>query len=317
MQKNDIYTSKTILESLPRGLFFTYPQLGTYNSDTPKDKILNPHELIVKNPKHNNSEFNKYLDKNLLREGRYTLSQSIYGVGTSYNQSAHSNFWLYSQHCDSWFENHYLVFDELRFLKCIPGVKNVYFTGSNVLLISNKQSDIDLIIETSPNFTWLVRFWVKLLLKIQGKDVYRFWFQTQKILNRIGFNFDVSKNTLEYKKRPGIKVDCGLITSNFFEFKEKYIPNEQYTITLRASKILGLNGENTLNKYIPFNFWKSFILICFKTVLYILSFFIYPIITFFAYLYIVIHKNQSQFIVNWNNICFYPLEPIVHQKIVK
>jgi predicted nucleotidyltransferase len=302
------------LQCAPRRLFMTPAMIhklggGLYSEITVPSNVENPHLLIINSPKHNNHEFNMYLARKKAGT-QFSLSQSISGTSGEQLHSAHSNFWLYSIRNDGWYWQHMYLQRHLWWIKSIPGVRKVYITGSTSAYTAKTNSDVDLIIEASPNMVWIVRFWSKLLLKAIGSDVYQLRFQLLKLLVKIGLFSEASLNEkiLNYKQRTQPKIDIGLISCDYMGFKKRYFPQEWYTYWLETTEeVLEIKISNSFHKSKKLSVLVS---------LSVLSIAIYIPVSLLGVLYMMLNAKSSKFKVVWNHVCFYPLVPVLHKKIL-
>lgn len=121
------------------------------------------------------------------------------------------------------------------YLYQIPGVREIYLSGSVQLEVSSSVSDMDIIIRCYPGWVLPVRLFTKLLLKISGSDVHLFTAEVGRFLTQIlsftglswvDFGLSFFQNKLwSYKSRPGIKVDAGIFFEEFQQL-EKYYTSE-------------------------------------------------------------------------------------------
>ena len=308
-----------VKETIPREIFWTYPALylhsGCLPSTLSQDPALltcysvNPQTLILASPKHNHPVFNRYLLAYQLDASKFDLYLSPYGLSGQNYRSFHANFRLAAARREESYRLQYKALRSALWIKYIPGVKKIYLTGSSVLAAARPTSDADLIIEAWPHWVWVVRFWVKVFLKLRAQDVFRLRFQILRWLNPTRHNLEVAR----YKNRLGYKLDIGLVTVSWPDFRDKYLPKAPYTLFFYEAEELhvttGICGYSPQSSIVK-GFWRGL-----HKILFLLSLLLYPVIWLWARAYIYLHRNSPRFIVTWDDLCFYPLYPIIHGKL--
>ena len=190
------------LQTTPRGILSTYPQIYAATGALPTTvraatlpTLTNPHQLILNTPKHNQPSFNRYLFAHELRPERFGLMTSAYGLSGYNLASAQSNFWLFSVRRTSWYELQQRALRSYLWIRRLPGVRRVYLLGSSAMGAATRNSDVDLIIEARPHWVWVVRLWLKIILKLRTQDVFRTSFQLRRRLGILE-----RQEPAEYKK---------------------------------------------------------------------------------------------------------------------
>lgn len=298
----------------PRGLFISPAQFfNRTGGNLFKVKnfpiVRNPHELITSSPKHNNPDFNHYLFNHVDNLNKFQTSLSLYGISTPVIKSSESNYWLYTIRQDYSFAIELEAQKNIWWFKSIPGVKNLFLSGSASLGGATKNSDIDIIFEVYPMTAWLARFWIKAIFKMQGRDVFKLSFQFYKLLHILKLinKDELDKKISDYKQRKGVKMDAGLFTTNWLKFAKDNIPKEPFMIFLHGSRIIELT--------VPIPFHKKIVSIFLKIVLTLTSIPSYPFVVVWALVYIVSHKNVPHIHIGWNNVCFYPIRHAPFKKV--
>ena len=301
------------LQTTPRGILSTYPQIYAATGALPTTvraatlpTLTNPHQLILNTPKHNQPSFNRYLFAHELRPERFGLMTSPYGLSGHNLASAQSNFWLFSARRVSWYELQQRALRSYLWIRYLPGVRRVYLLGSSAMGAATYNSDVDLVIEARPHWVWVVRLWLKIILKLRAQDVFRTSFQLRRRLGILE-----RQEPAEYKNRPGYKIDAGLITEDWARFREDRVdPKGVHSYYLESAVELGrpdgLRGY-TPQSWLSKNFWRGL-----GGLLGAFSLPLLPFVWLWAQAYIHAHRREDQFVVRWDTVCFYPLRPVVH-----
>lgn len=314
--------NELLIECAPRNIFLRPAQIKDIFdinvSDMPHLSLnKDPSLLHINSPKHNTAQFNKYLLQNYTRGEIFSPVKSLYGVSSCLRGSTHSNYWLHCQQNDVWYWNQYKALKISQILKTVPGIKTIRLSGSSSMECSDKYSDIDLIIEAKQGWVWVVRLWSKLFLKLIGQDVYQTRFQLLKLAAKLGIvsSKSVKKSIVEFKKRRRHGIDIGLITINWQTFSQEHISSSPHNVFFRTTKLLYSSARNSevdlILEYNAHGLIKITQTIL-SGLLFALSVILYPIIYMWASVYLFLHKNQSEFVVNYNTICFYPLKPVLY-----
>ncbi len=314
-----------LISTSPRGVFLRPSQIKSYfdtdYSDlSPLANDSDPSLLLVNSPKHNYQYSNARLLRDYTSLASFDSVSSIYGMSGSTNQSAHSNYWLYSQCRDGWYWNQLKALKLAKRLGFVPGISKIFLTGSSSIEAASQYSDIDLIIETKKGWSWVVRLWLKIWLKISNQDVYKARFQVLKLLSKLKLvsPLDVNQRILNYKNSAQGRVDIGLITENWSRFQGEFIQKSPHTVFFRTTKLLySADDQVELTLDQDLHIWESSLFKILKIVLYLISIIIYPFVIVWAAIYINIHKNNPKFVISLSDICFYPLIPVLYGKFVE
>jgi predicted nucleotidyltransferase len=198
--------------------------------------IFDPLCSFCTTPKYSQADLEKSI-RNYTHIRLNTLQFDSFGISSVATKIEKGPFELTTPLNNIWFHRLSALFREIDFLKKVPGVNNVYITGSIVTSAYKEGGDADLIIEAKENYVWFVRFVVKVLLKCMGKDVHSYRGQ---LLVSMSANFNVQKffprkwltyvreygtNMIQREKLKINNIDVGLIFETGYDIS-KYYTNE-------------------------------------------------------------------------------------------
>jgi hypothetical protein len=189
-------------------------------------------------PKYSQSDFQKTI-LNYTNTRLNSLYYDSFGASSVSTKIEKGPFEITSPLNNVWLHRLSALFRELDILYKIPGVNNIYITGSIVTSSYKKGGDADLIIETKKNYVWFVRFIVKVFLKCMGKDVHSYRGQ---LLISLSENPILRKITplklMNFLKKYGMKliqkeklkmnnIDVGLIFETGYDISHHYSDESQ------------------------------------------------------------------------------------------
>lgn len=156
--------------------------------------------------------------------------------------------WAYFVKNNDWFWKQLRAYKIAVFLRCLPGIKNIYICGSTTMEISNSESDIDFAIQTYKYQLLLARFWTKLSFKLANLDNHTIKNSIKQLLAHWGFldsnivNQGIYKDRKKHAQR---NTDCGLFFVNEEQIIEYFGLHEKQLSILSKSLILfEYNEEN-------------------------------------------------------------------------
>jgi predicted nucleotidyltransferase len=193
----------------------------------------------------NYTDFDRALISHYSDPAMFQLGFDCYGVSTKLNLSAHRPQWYEYTKNNQWFWKQKTALTLSQWLRFVPGVRQVILIGSSCFESALQRSDIDLMIQVYPGFALLVRFWIKLCLKLTGTDVHPLYLEIKLILQksilqlvhfftRIGLipsyiskalNYRIEQTNVQiqqYKARVGLKVDVGIFFENHAQLEAYY-----------------------------------------------------------------------------------------------
>ena len=269
----------------------------------------NPHLLITSSPKHNEPKFNRYLQTYLIDTSKFQLGHNEHGVYTPMLRSSASNPWLDAIRRDYSYQIELTLQKNLWWITALPGVRRVFLSGSASLGGATENSDIDLVLDTHWGLAWPVRLWLKLILKLQGRDVYRFKFQLTQLAYKLGLIRTRPNLNLvaKYKSRQGVKIDAGFIGTDFKTFAHKNIPKEPFMIFL--------HGSRPIHQSIPVPPHKAVVAFVLKVLFWLGTLVLFPLIALWANIYIWTHRSVPYMRICWSTICFYPIRHHVYTQV--
>jgi predicted nucleotidyltransferase len=169
----------------------------------------------------------------------HSLQFDSFGISSVMTRIEKGPFEFTTPFNNFWFHRLSTLFREIDFLKKVPGVMNVYITGSIITSSYKNKGDADLIIETKKNYVWFVRFIVKILLKLLGKDVHSYRGQLlvsmsekpnlQKILPS-KWIVQIRKyglNMIQKEKHKINNIDVGMIFETGYDISHHYFNESQ------------------------------------------------------------------------------------------
>jgi predicted nucleotidyltransferase len=189
-------------------------------------------------PKYSQSDLEKSI-RNYTHTRVNTLQFDSFGISSAATKMEKGPFELTTPLNNVWFHRLSALFREIDFLKKVPGVKNVYISGSILTSGYKEGGDADLIIEAKKNYVWFVRFVVKVLLKCMGKDVHSYRGQ---LLVSMSANFKIQKifpqkwltyisrygmNMIQREKLKMNNIDVGLIFETGYDITGHYTDESQ------------------------------------------------------------------------------------------
>jgi predicted nucleotidyltransferase len=285
-----------------------------------------PSIVYTISPKNYTANTNSYLSYYSDVE-KFSVSSNNYGIQLNITAQKCKPIWFGYVKNNQWYLNQLKAHKISRLLKLLPGVKNIYLTGSSALEISSISSDIDLIIETYRGQVWISRFWVKVCLKILRLDVHDIFLEfrisfnhllrTSRFISQEKYRILIShlEDQIWNKKKKGGLVDVGLFYENHIDI-EKIFPKETRNLYIWSSlKILNLSQKyDQSNRYGgSLLYWSRksvFYSICssiFKHSLSFISFLMCPILSLQYYFYIKRAKNYIYFVLKKDFICYFPI----------
>ncbi|MBC7471647.1 MAG: hypothetical protein H7196_00060 [candidate division SR1 bacterium] len=323
-----------VFDYYPRNIWVTHVHALMYCNLLPAqseksaaDQILKDPSLVFTiSPKNYTADATYYTSKYTNRD-KYRYISNNYGIQLNIVADKTRPVWLKYVKNNTWYFNQIKAYKISSLLKILPGVKNVYLTGSSVSESSSPKSDIDFIIQAYKGQTWVARFWVKLFLKLFRLDVhdivlefYIKYIQLIKALKVVSLkNYEKSISKVEekiwIKKTKGGLVDIGLFyekfediesifpkeTRNFYIWSSLRIPNageENYDFDVYGGELLYWQNNSLIYNY----FLKTI-----KCLLLIISTIIYPILNMQYYFYTNQGSKYIYFILRKDVICYFPI----------
>jgi hypothetical protein len=323
-----------VFDYYPRNMWISHVNAFIYCDLTPnqseaasiKQIPKDPSIVYTISPKNYNTNTDNYLAK-YSDPDNYKFKIDNYGAQLKIVSEKINPIWLTYVTNNAWYFNQIKAYNISKYLKILPGVKNIYLTGSSTLEISKSSSDIDFIIQAHKGQVWIARFWVKVFLKILRLDVHDVILEYYikqlhflKSFNLIKLNFYTIKikqieDKIWSKKTRGGLIDTGLFYEQFEDIK-KIFPKETRNFYIWAA--LGISNFSEQTDSVDFfggdlSYWKnnshllSIFLLVTKLTLSLVSFILYPVLNL-QYILYSHHKEQYiYFILKKNLICYFPI----------
>lgn len=232
----------------------------------------------------------------------------FYGFSSKNTLLSSSPIWAKHTYNNQWFERQKRIAKLSVWMKTIPGIKNIFLVGSSSLEVAQKNSDIDLAIQCNKGFCLVVRFYIKILLKLFNVDVHPFSIGVYNSFRKsINSNYK-SKNVANFKNRSGLKIDAGLFFEDFTQL-EKFFTRDIRQLWLWQALSLGLDSFPKSDfGFCNYNLKSNkFELIFIKIIFCILFPILYVLSISQLFLYKIIKKQNINRPVEPNFISFYPL----------
>jgi hypothetical protein len=335
--ENSWTNQQLYIETIPRGVFFSYVQVflltGSlpFSNISPKQYKILPHDpfsWLSYSYKNHQLPITEYLNL-YINPILQNIFWESYGAYSQYIGIKKLPFWANYAISSNWYEKQLKIYKQLQFLYfAMPGLKNIFLTASSTIDLQDNNSDVDLIIQTKGNYVWFNRIIIKIFLKITGRDVHRFrseiiifianYLTSNNLTKKISKYLEkqAREKIYRYKNRAGTKYDIGLIYSNnsvlpkLFKKESKHVLFAT-TLRLNYSKKEIENhpffnfGEIRYSPYL--NIRTKFFAYITKLFLYLIFLILQPITYLIFRLYQKKHQNNPNFLVSWSTICYYPL----------
>ena len=209
------------------------------------------------------------------------------------------------------FDKLYDISPIIQNLKYLPFVKKINLAFSVALEQANHQSDVDLIIQTSNIFglptVAIVRFWIKLYLKLIGRDTHPFFLYNLRELCKIfgwhslSENITAKINYLRFEKTTCI--DLGLILDSKIDLNTYITPDinhlglmyySQFIFEKDLDNVDSGHGSIYLN---PFKYKSNWLWWILGKLLTIISIVFYPIFYFqLLWFWLSNRQNPNQYV---------------------
>lgn len=323
-----------VFDYYPRNIWVSHVQALMYcnllptqsEKSTASQTLKDPSIVFTISPKNYTAEVTSYVLK-YSDSDKYKYIVNNYGTQLKIVAEKTKPVWMAYVKNNRWYLNQIKAYQISRLLKILPGVKNIYLTGSSISETSSPKSDIDLIIQAHKGQTWIARFWVKLFLKIFRLDVhdiilefnikYIRLIKTLKLISSKQYKKGILQieEKIWTKKTKGGLIDVGLFYENF-ENIENIFPKETRNFYFWSSlKISNLYNENYNFDIFggELSYWNSSSLLYdlfLKTIkysLFIISLILYPILICQYYFYVNQGSKYIYFILKKNMICYFPI----------
>lgn len=290
-----------------------------------KSTLVDPLFYLTQSQKnYKNGEF---LIQNYTKTDLFTNYNFEYGVSKKVDYIKTKPIHYHLQDANNWyFKQSQLL--KLSFLFSLtPGFEEVRLISSVALNISDKKSDIDIIIKTKKGHVLSTRIWTKLLiLKILRLDVHSTRLETSltlvktlKYVFKTNFIDKLEKEIItkieNFKNRGGLKIDLGACFDDFEVLKNHFGENERQYLWLYNSKKIIFNPNEVLQNNDACGFLylkttslqKSLLTLILKPMICFLYWIIYPFSYFQIPFYNFKNKNNTNFIYNTRIISFIPV----------
>jgi predicted nucleotidyltransferase len=323
-----------VFDYYPRNMWVSHVQAFTYcgllpnqsasHLSTIKDK--DPHTVYTISPKNYTSFGQTYIAHYLNRDAFRPVTD-VYGTKLSVVARHNHPTWAEYTTTNQWYLNQLKAAKIIKLLYLLPGVKEVYITGSTALELAHKQSDIDLIIKTHPGQVWLSRFWAKLILKILRLDVHDVILESQIWVWRILYfvrlisislysnRIREIENSIWIKKTRGGLIDIGLLYEDLDDVVSVF-PKETRNLSIWSSLLVprtcgSLNQTSEFAGYAQYWLrvgkieWVKQLII--KHSLAIVSFILSPLLSLQYYFYTYRSADYVYFVIKKTMICYFPI----------
>jgi hypothetical protein len=260
MKKNNSTSNPLTLVHGLSGRNFGLQIVDLYNNwkllpsqiSTEEEYLVDPLWTYTVSPKYTNAHIYQSISDFKSKLTALTLNE--YGLDERRTHiEKGSGFMKYISSPDS-YRRLYHSYLELKGLYRVPGVKQIYLTGSVPYFLSRRGGDLDLIIECKKGWVWGSRFLIKCILKLKKKDVHSIFGQnilnlsksktihfllSETILNKL---IKFANELIYTSKQRKNTIDVGLFFENSKEVVEVY-KNSSHNYFILNPFILSSNGK--------------------------------------------------------------------------
>ena len=319
----------------PRLMWLSYPRVFYYCNLFPsqiqplidKYTVKNPSLVYIYSPK-NYTDCAITLSEDFSNPNRFKLVTDDYGVKVAVIDRFMSPVWANYVTNNQWYLNQIKASKISKYFLLLPGVEEVFLTGSSVFEVAKPSSDLDFMVRTRPGYAWVSRFWIKLFLKITRLDVHDTWLETiltiikisrknHLISNELYEKYIVKiENKLWQKKQRGGLIDVGLFFEDYDEI-DRLIPKETRNFMVWSALKVENTYANSLGhthtqyggeiSYWRFSSTRQAILLLFSMTLKTISYIFSPILRLQYSFYKKRSPEYIYFIISKSLICFFPL----------
>jgi predicted nucleotidyltransferase len=323
-----------VFDYYPRNMWVSHVRAFMYCNMTPSHLEIamqgqvakDPSMVYTISPKNYTADAKKY-QLQYCKVDNFGVAINNYGSQLDIVSSRLGPAWISYLKNNQWYYNQLRATKIARLLKLLPGVKNIYITGSSVLELSTTSSDIDFIIQAQTGQAWIARFWVKTVLKLFRLDVHDIVLESKigflrlmkkvRLLSLEKYRAEVAKieESIWKKKQKGGLIDVGLFYEKY-EDVESIFPRETRNFYIWSSlKLVNLDEKtNILSLYGGETFyWQkssnltNITLLIVKYTLRAVSFVLYPLLILQFHYYTNRRNKYIYFILTKAIICYFPV----------
>ena len=245
-----------IYHSQPRFKFWTWSELSRLtgqnqqqiiNQFKPENKTelqnLDPFGLLIYNHKNYNKAYTEIINNNYPKPEAFEIITNQHGIAPRFVHNHHSPYNCYLTNNTDWFWKQKWLAKHKSVLFAVPFVNNIFLACSVASQVSSEDSDVDLLIQVTPNTVWIVKIYFAIISKVL--KYYDFnWFLGMWLL------VSGQKTELENLKHSTlvgkIKLDFGMVFEDWSVVETIYADKERH-----YSIWNNIDLKNNLNYFEP------------------------------------------------------------------